>query len=324
MMNKKVKWLLIPVITLCISALFIFSGQKKEISDEEYSIARSNQIKVYALDLPDKLTFAGEEVPMDVFWVREAYDREILTNTYWHSSTFLMLKRTTRYFPVIEPILKKNGIPDDFKYLALAESNFTNSVSPAGATGFWQFLKGTGKEYGLEVTEEVDERYHLEKATEAACKYFLEAYRKFGNWTLAAAAYNAGMDNIAKPAAMQKGTSYYELLLNQETTRYIFRILAIREICSDPENYGFYLRDKDYYPPVPLNDLVIDTSIHDLATFALSKGINYKILKEFNPWLRKNTLLKKAHKSYTIKIPDPENIFYSKISGTNGKQEQNK
>lgn len=320
-MKRSLSWILFSLIILLVAGLFIFSRQKREISEAEFNDARSGQMKAFALDLPDSVSFAGEQVPMDVFWVREAYDRELLTNVYWHSNTFLMLKRTTRYFPVIEPILKRYGIPGDFKYLALAESNFSTTISPAGASGFWQFMKETGQKYGLEINEEIDERYNLEKSTEAACRYFLDAHQRFGSWTLAAAAYNAGMENISKPLSTQKVNNFYEVLLNQETTRYIFRILAIRDVYLSPVKYGFHLRKKDFYPPIPLKDVVVDTTLADLASFALSKGINYKILKEFNPWLRKNSLTRKANRSYTIKVPDPQFILYSKLLGNQSSDE---
>jgi membrane-bound lytic murein transglycosylase D len=312
-MKRSLSWILFTLLIIMLVGFFIYSDKYRGISEEEFNEGRNSHLKVFALDLPDSLLFAGEKVPMDLFWVREAYDRELLTNVYWHSSTFLMLKRTPRYFPVIEPILKKYGIPDDFKYLALAESNFSNAVSPAGAAGFWQFLKETGQKYGLEINEEIDERYNLEKSTQAACKYLNEAYVRFGSWTLAAAAYNAGMENVSKPLAVQKSSSFYETLLNQETSRYIFRILAIREVYLDPPKYGFHLRNKDFYPAIPSQNIQVDTTISDLASFALTKGINYKILKEFNPWLRKNTLTIRSDKVYTLKIPEPQSIFYSKL-----------
>ncbi|MCX6270401.1 MAG: transglycosylase SLT domain-containing protein [Bacteroidetes bacterium] len=312
-MKIKHNWLFITLFLLVIAALFIYSDKKRSITEEEFKAARNSQLQVFSLDIPDNLTFAGEKVPMDIFWVREAYDRELLTNVYWHSSTFLMLKRTNRYLPVIEPILKKNEIPDDFKYLALAESNFSNTVSPAGASGFWQFLKETGERYGLEINEEVDERYNLAKSTEAACRYFRDAYNRFGSWTLAAAAYNAGIENVTKPMTQQRSTDFYSTLLNQETTRYLFRIMAMREVFLNPEQYGFHFRKKDLYPVIPVTEVIIDSTLTNLASFAIDRGLNYKILKEFNPWLRKNNLTNKQKKTYILLIPDPQNIYYSKL-----------
>ncbi|MFH2096444.1 MAG: lytic transglycosylase domain-containing protein, partial [Bacteroidota bacterium] len=253
--------------------------------------------------IPDKLDFAGEEVPVHHYDVYESIDREFLVNVYWQSQTMLFIKRANKYFPVIEPILKDNGIPDDFKYLALTESGLHNVVSPAGATGYWQFLKGTGKEYGLEISDEVDERYDLEKSTIAACKYFHEAYAKYKNWTMVAASYNMGMGGADKQIEKQKVSDYHDLLLNNETARYVYRIIAIKTILSNPEDYGFHFRDKDLYQPVPTFDVEIDSAITDFVDFAKKYNINYKILKEFNPWLRQSFLTNKEKKKYVIRIP---------------------
>lgn len=253
--------------------------------------------------MPEELSFAGEDVPMDEFDVRERFDRELLVNTYWQSQTLLFIKRAHRWFPVIEPILKEQGVPDDFKYLSLIESGFLQTVSPAGATGFWQLLKGTGKEYGLEVTSEVDERYHVEKATVAACTYIKEAREKFGSWTAAAASYNMGMKGFERQTERQLATNYYNLILNAETRRYVFRILAIKEILKDPENFGFNVRKKDLYPPLETQTLVLDSTVTNFAAYAQQLGINYKILKLHNPWLRDNALANKDGKPYTLKLP---------------------
>ena len=312
-MTKRFYWGLLASLLLFSACLFIFSTSKPWSNDDEFIDRRTNQLQVFALDLPKELNFAGENVPMDVFWVREAYDRELLTNVYWHSSTFLMIKRTNRFFPVIEPILKKNGVPDDFKYLALAESSLSNVVSPSGAAGYWQFMKETATSYGLEISDEVDERYNLEKSTEAACKFLLSSYQRFGSWTLAAAIYNAGQDNIAKPMSFQKGTDYYSTFLNPETSRYIFRILAIREILKNPEKFGFHLRKKDLYPVIPCQQIIVDTTINDLSAFAISKGLNYKILRELNPWIKKYSLTNKIKKSYILQLPDPKFVLYSNL-----------
>ncbi len=283
------------------------------ISDSEYSEAVSHNLKAIALDIPVNQDFAGEKVPMDMFYVREAFDRELITNVYWHSSTLFMLKRANRYFPVIEPILAKNNIPDDFKYIVLAESNLTNTQSPSGAVGYWQFLKATGQMYGLEINDEIDERYNLEKSTEAACKYLSDSYRTYKNWTLTAASYNSGPDNISKPMAAQQESSFYDLLLNPETSRYIYRILAIKEVFADPAKYGFHYRSKDLYPEIPCKKIAIDSGIRDLAAFARLQGINYKILKEFNPWLRKSFLTNKSKKVYILDIPNRNDLLYSTI-----------
>jgi len=312
-MKKLFIYIITSLLIISLGGFFIYSKWKSGISDKEYNDAVSRGIKAYALDLPQQMSFAGEAVPMDLFWVREAIDREMLTNVYWHSSTLLLLKRAHRYLPQIEPILKKNGVPDDIKFMAIIESNLTTVVSPAGAAGFWQFIKETGQRYGLEINDEVDERYNVEKSTTAACAYLKEGYSRYNNWTLAAASYNAGFENISKPLTTQGSMSFYETMLNPETSRYIFRILAIKEVFSEPMKYGFVYRAKDLYPNIPIKEVKIDSSIINLADFARKQGINYKILKEFNPWLRKNTLTNKTHKTYTLLIPDKEDIYYSKL-----------
>lgn len=262
-----------------------------------------NLYGIYALDIPDKLEFAGEAVPVENFDVREGFDREILVNTYWQSQTLLFIKRANRYFPEIEPILEEFGIPDDFKYLALAESGLTNAISPAGAVGFWQFMRGTARDYGLEVNEEVDERYHLQKSTVAACRFLLESYAKYNNWTMAAASYNAGRRGMDNQVIIQKETNYYDLLLNEETQRYIFRVLAIKEIIKNPSEYGFHLQEKDLYHPVEYIEVEVDSNIDNFADFAKQYDTNYKILKYLNPWLRRPYLTNRHGRNYIIRLP---------------------
>lgn len=258
---------------------------------------------VYALETPQFLDFAGEALPLHQQDIRERIDRELLVNTYWQSNGLLMIKRANKYFPIIESILKEQGIPDDFKYLALIESGLMNVVSRAGATGFWQILKTTGKEYGLEVNENVDERYHLEKATRAACKYLNQSYKKFGSWTLAAAAYNAGNGRISKRLEEQQATSYYDLLLNQETGRYVFRIAAVKHILSNAYNYGFNYQNKHLYELKETYNILVDTPITDLVSFAKSYNLSYKEFKIHNSWLRERQLNNKSRKEYIIRIP---------------------
>lgn len=270
---------------------------------------------VYALIIPDSLCFAGEIVPINNFDVFESLDREIHTNTYWHSQFFLYLKRANRFFPVIETILKKNGIPDDFKYLCVAESGFTNVVSPAGATGFWQFMEGTAKKYGLVINNEIDERYHLEKSTEAACKYLKEMYKTYRSWALVAAGYNMGSGGLDKQLKSQKVTSYYDLLLNEETSRYVFRLIAIKMIFMNPQSFGFHYLPRQLYSRIPVNTLEVDTTISDLAEFSLQQGINYKLLKIFNPWLRQNQLTVSDSQKYSISIPKEGFRDINKLSG---------
>ena len=279
--------------------------QNEEIDYNKFS----SEYRIIPPDIPDNVTFCGEEVPLNEFEVRERFQRELIVNTYWHSSSILLLQRSARWFPIIEPILKDQGIPDEFKYLAAIESNLTNAVSPAGAAGFWQFLKSSGKEYGLEITDEVDERYHLAKATLAACKYLNDAKNKFGTWTLAAASYNRGMSGINKQLDRQKEETYYDMLMNEETSRYIFRILAMKEIFERPRDFGFYLTEDDYYKPIRTKELIVNSTIDHLGDFAQKNGISYKLLKYFNPWLRENSLTNKNKKEYVISIPLKKVIY---------------
>ena len=250
-----------------------------------------------------KMDFAGEEVPTLMADVQERLDKEMITNMNYHTNTTLVIKRANKVFPIIEPILAKYGVPDDFKYLAVIESSLVNAVSPAGARGVWQFMPATAKEKGMEVSDEVDERYHLEKSTEAACKYLLGAKEKFGSWTLAAASYNGGMGGISKKMEEQQVDNYYDLLLTEETSRYVFRILALKEIMSQSEKYGFKIPNEALYYNVPTRKIVIDSSITDLAQFAKTQGVNYKILKIHNPWLRDKKLTVTTGKKYEIEIP---------------------
>lgn len=250
-----------------------------------------------------KMDFSGEEVPTFMADVQERLDKEMITNMNYHTNTTLVIKRANKVFPIIEPILAKYGVPDDFKYLAVIESSLVNAVSPAGARGVWQFMPATAKEKGMEVSDEVDERYHLEKSTEAACKYLLSAKEKFGSWTLAAASYNGGMNGIAKKMEEQHVDNYYDLLLTEETSRYVFRILALKEIMSNADKYGFSIPKEALYYTIPTKKIVIDSSITDLAKFAKTQGVNYKILKIHNPWLRDKKLTNNSRKKYEIEIP---------------------
>lgn len=301
------------IIIFIIFKLFLFSTTKKNESDKDYRTAFRKNYKIFSVEIPEKIDFAEEDTPLNLFYVRESLDRELIVNTYWHSSTLLLFKRAYRWFPIIEPILKENEVPDDFKYLALIESSFINAVSPKNAVGFWQFLKDTGKTYGLEINNEVDERYNVEKSTKAACEYLKEAYENYKNWTLVAASYNAGKRRINQALDKQKITDYYSLFLNDETSRYIFRILAIKTIFENPTNYGFYLREKDFYPVIPTKEITINYSIPDLVNFAHKHKINYKILKYFNPWLRTDHLTNKAKKTYSIKIPKEGYLRHKKL-----------
>ncbi|MBI6119008.1 lytic transglycosylase domain-containing protein [Salegentibacter maritimus] len=263
---------------------------------------------IYALPMPENINFAGEEVPLDDPDIYERMDRELLVNTYWQSNALLLIKRANKYFPIIEPILKEEGVPDDFKYLAVIESGLTQAVSPAGARGFWQIMKGTGRDYGLEINDNVDERYHIEKSTRVAADYLKRSKAKFGSWTMAAAAYNAGNRGVERQLERQKVNDYYELLLNTETGRYMFRILALKEILTNPEQYGFNFEEKHLYKNIPTRTVKVDTVVNDFADFAKHFNINYKILKIHNPWLREAHLNNASRKEYEIKIPE-ENSY---------------
>lgn len=308
-MNTKRVYLISALIGIFCSVLtlvlygFMNNESPSKEQDEHYSRQISERYRVFSLPLPDALDFAGEKVPMELIDVREKFDRELLVNTYWQSNTMLCIKRAHRWFPVIEPILSANNIPDDFKYLALIESSFTQAVSPAGAVGFWQFIEPTAKNYGLEINEEVDERYHIEKSTEAACVYLKEAYAKYGSWSMAAASYNMGIAGPARQIERQGQYDYYNLLLNEETGRYVYRILAMKHILNNADQYGFVVRPTDLYEPFRFKTISVSTSIPDLAVFAKENGITYKDLKIYNPWLRENFLKNKNQKTYEIKIP---------------------
>lgn len=303
-MNKFIRIASILGIVLISGTLI---NAKKETSTEtnktETSTTEPVNYQIKAVKIPKGVNFAGESVPIEQSDIRERLDRELLVNTYWQSNTLLMIKRANKFFPIIEPILKKHGIPDDFKYLALIESGLTNAKSPAGASGFWQIMKATAKENGLEVNTNVDERYNHEKATEVACKYLIKSYKRFNSWTSAAAAYNAGNAGISRRLKSQHVEGYYDLLLGEETSRYLFRIVAVKEIISHPEHYGFKFDKEDLYELEKTKIIEIDTPIDNLALFAKNNGTNYKGLKIHNPWLRENKLNNSSRKLYKIKLP---------------------
>lgn len=253
--------------------------------------------------IPSGISFAGEMVPLSDFEVRERVDYELVSSIYRHSMTYIAMKRANRCFPVIEKILAKNGVPDDFKYLCVVESNLTNAVSPAKAVGYWQFLSETGKQYGLEVSEEVDERYHLEKSTQAACEYLKKAYQKFGSWTAAAASYNMGMAGLNGDMTDQKSNTYYDLRLNSETSRYIPRIIATKIIFENPRQYGYMVSQDDIYPEIPVKTISVNTPVENFVDWAAANGTNYKLLRELNPWLRKMSLKNARVKEYKILLP---------------------
>lgn len=259
---------------------------------------------VQAPSIPTYADFCGEALPMDDFDSQERLDRELIANSYRHSSTILYLKKSGKYFPTIEKILAEEGMPDDLKYLSVAESGLSNAKSPAGAKGFWQFMKGTGQEYGLTINSEVDERFHLEKSTRAACKYLKKLHNQHNSWHFAAAAYNMGGPNLKKNMARQKANKYTELNINEETMRYVYRIVAIKEIMKNPRNYGFYIDDYQKYKPLPeCKEVEVKTAVASWADFASNYGLTYRELKIFNPWLTESKLTNSQRKTYYIKIP---------------------
>jgi hypothetical protein len=276
----------------------------KESATTSSPVKETAQTPVHAVEMPEQANFAGEAVPLDDPEVYERLDRELLVNTYWHSHTFLHIKRANRWFPVIEKVLEEEGMPEDFKYMAVAESSLDNSaVSPQGAEGMWQFRKGTARDLGLTVNKHVDERYHVEKATRAACQYLKKAKEKFGSWTLAAASYNVGKNAIKKQLKRQQADNYYDLFLNTETGRFVFRIVAIKQILQSPEKYGFKVSPEQKYPPYKYKTLRIDSTIPDLADFAVSHKITYKELKKLNPWLLKSKLKVSEGDTFAVKLP---------------------
>lgn len=293
------------VMVFIISIIWVINQSFKDFDKGGNETSVQDSVIFYnkPYTLPENVTFAGEKMPLENFDTRESLEREILTSAYRHSSTIMIIKRAGRYLPVIEKILERYKIPDDFKYLVAAESEFTNSVSPAGATGFWQIMPATGREQGMEINNVVDERYDLERSTLFACEYFLKSYDKYGNWTLTAASYNGGRSGLDEQISIQKEYNYYDLLLNEETARYIFRIVAYKLIITDPENYGFSIGMNDLYPPLDYFEVRVDTTVSDFSVFAKSFGTNYKMLKFLNPWLRKPYFTPRPNKDYLIKIP---------------------
>jgi len=290
---------------VALPALYLqYSVPDKE--DLSFKEKFNRDYKIYAINLPANLVFLDEHVPLKQFNVAERLDREMLVNTYWQSQTLLFFKRSQKWFPVIEPILKEEGLPEDFKYLAVIESGLQDIISPSGAAGFWQIMKGTGKELGLEINNYVDERYHLEKATRAACQYLKEAHEKYGSWTIAAASYNMGMNGMDRRLTEQQVSSYFDLHLNSETARYVYRMMAVKLILENPNDFGFNFRDKDLYKNIPTQELSVDSGITDLADFALSNGISIHLLKTLNPWLRSDHLANTSNKNYIIRVPTEE------------------
>lgn len=312
------KSLNIIAIMLSLSAIsigiFIMAKDAPKNSEIQYrELIRANY-QTFSAPFPNKLSFCGEDVPIDNIFVREALDREITIIMYNHSKTYLILKRAERYFPIIEPILKKNNIPDDIKYLAVAESALENVVSPAKAEGVWQFLEPTAKEYGLDIFEGWDERYDLEKSTIAACKYLSDKKKSFGDWALTCASYNSGERGLRRRMVEQDCNNYWELFTNTETSRYIYRIMAYKLIMENPQQYGYYFRKLDTYQPIPLRELIIDSSVNDLYAFAKHINIPYRHFRTLNPVIRESKIVNKKNRQLRLYIPMKDGLSWEKIT----------
>ncbi|MBP5420695.1 MAG: transglycosylase SLT domain-containing protein [Bacteroidales bacterium] len=290
--------------TLLLNSATLDNGTVASNCNYTYENGNTTPHQSYLPQLPSELYFCGEELPIDRDDVRESIDREIMTNTFWHNNTMLMYKRIGRYFPIIEPILKQYNVPNDIKYLCVAESSLSPTIkSPAGAVGLWQFIESTGKEMGLEINDEVDERYNIERSTRAACKFLLHAYEKLGSWQLVAASYNGGMTRVLKNMQNQRQNKYYDILWSEETSRYVYRIIALKLILENPQQYGFNLTDADRYKPYEVDTCYVDSIIDDWVDFCEAKGITYKQLKTLNPWLRQTYLHPKQGKPYKVLLP---------------------
>ena len=296
------------ILLFCLYGVFLLIAQQQVVSEDNWpnTIEDFNDSHwVTAHPIPTEMSFADEPVPLHNPDIQERMDREILVNAYWQSNAFLLMKRTHKYGPLIDSILAAEGVPLDFKYLAVIESGLQNASSPAGAKGFWQFMRSTAKEFDLEVNANVDERFNLVLATQAAARYLKQARDEFGSWTLAAASYNAGRAGIRRELTRQGVSNYYDLLLNEETSRYVFRILAVKRLLEEPQQYGFQYNSDHLYQWIPTRKVKVDTAVSDFVAFAEKFGINYKILKIHNPWLREGHLNNASRKEYTIDIPLP-------------------
>ncbi|MDR2910668.1 MAG: lytic transglycosylase domain-containing protein [Bacteroidales bacterium] len=304
MKNKILGRIILPTV-IAVKAIVIFLVLSSVKNDDPENVNPiETKITYNTVKIPEKVEFAGEQIPLEKFYIKESLDRELLVNAYLHSQTIRLIKLAPRYFSVIEPILQEKGVPDDFKYLAVAESGLNpRAVSPANAVGLWQFLKTTAQQYGLTANNEIDERYNIKKSTYAACDYLLNSYKRYGSWSMVAASYNAGLTGVNRQIEMQKINSYYDLLFSEETSRYVYRIIALKLILENPVSYNFYVPDEEKYPIINTREIEITSSVTNFATFAAEQGVNYKLLKDFNPWLRQNYLNVIPGKKYIVEIP---------------------
>ena len=309
-MKKTTAIIIISTLSVLLLGTVAYAVTQK-LQNEEKPNYYSN--KITSPYIPQKMTFAGEEVPLDIYWVHEALDRELIVNCYQHSKTLRIFKLSARVFPEVERILKEEGVPEDFKYLAVAESGLENVTSPASAGGYWQFIPATAKNYGLEISNDVDERCNLEKATRAACKYLKNAKNRFGSWTLAAAAYNRGEGGLSAAITDQNCKDYWKLWLNNETSRYVFRIMAFKLMFENPQMYGVEICPAEMYQPVKCTDIQVSSSIASLPTWAQEHGVTYRELRNLNPWIRNNKLAVPAGKTYVIRLPEKAGESYKDL-----------
>ncbi|MDO5522583.1 MAG: lytic transglycosylase domain-containing protein [Bacteroidia bacterium] len=309
-MKRNLIYLFSAIIVVAGITIMCLSTNDTEKVDQQRPSVLSMTASV---DVPDEITFAGERTVFDRYDRRERMDRELNSFTYFHSTTLLLFKRANRILPIIEPILKQEGVPDDFKYLAIIESSLdSRAVSPARAVGLWQFIESAGREHGLEISGDVDERYHIEKSTVAACRYLKNAYRRYGSWSAAALSYNGGQGRITNELRNQRANDALDLWLVEETTRYYYRLLAIKTIFENPRQYGFVLKPEQLFKPIQFKEVRVSSSIPDLVAFATQNGITYAQLKDFNSWLRSTKLSNTSGKSYTILVPTQESMYYRK------------
>lgn len=303
-MNKMLfrRNLILMAILLCASSMSMAMDKSKEMT--KVTPVYGNPTETHAMKVPKKVQFCNQTIDLRRMDIRERFDRELMAMNYMHSATLQMIKRANRYFPVIEPILKANNVPDDMKYLCCIESGMNpKSVSSVGAAGLWQFMSSTAQEYGLQVNSDVDERYHIEKSTVAACQYLKDAYEIYKDWNLVAASYNAGKRRITQELEKQKVDNYFDLYLNEETSRYVYRILACKWVLEHLKDYGFHLEAEDLYQPIAYKKVIVNTAVPDWAAFAVEQGTTYKQLKEANLWIKGNVMLNKAGRLYEVKIP---------------------
>lgn len=306
-MNKMLfrRNLILMAVLLCASSMSMAMDKSKEMT--KVTSVYGNPTETHAMKVPKQVQFCHESIDLRRMDVRERFDRELMAMNFMHSATLQMIKRANRYFPVIEPILKANNVPDDMKYLCCIESGMNpKSVSSVGAAGLWQFMSSTAQEYGLQVNSDVDERYHIEKSTVAACQYLKDAYEIYKDWNLVAASYNAGKRRITQELEKQKVDNYFDLYLNEETSRYVYRILACKWVLEHLKDYGFHLEAEDLYQPIAYKTVIVNTAVPDWAAFAVEQGTTYKQLKEANLWIKGNVMLNKAGRLYEVKIPASE------------------